>query len=70
MSRPADGLCASPKCRRPLPAEDSREDLTRGTDTCTRCARAELATIYKSPAASAWLRGWLSRMAGALRDKV
>jgi hypothetical protein len=57
VSRPADGRCRVQRCRRTLPPEETRGDLTSQTDVCTRCARIELQKIERLPGARRWLAG-------------
>jgi len=65
MGRPRDNKCR--ECRRNLPAEEQRDELTAGTDVCLRCASVKLAEIRRtSRAARAWTLIWLERLRHAL----
>lgn len=68
MGRPKDSCCR--QCRRPLPDEAARDELTAGTDVCLRCASVSLNQAYRSREGKQWLAGWMGRLQGALRLKA
>jgi len=68
MSRPKDNRCH--ECRRPLPEEAARDELTIGTDVCLRCASVNLSKTYRSSrAAREWLAAWRDRLNGLLQHQ-
>jgi hypothetical protein len=54
-------------CGKDLPAEESRDDLTCGTDVCLRCASIRLNEAYKSPAGRRWLETWKEKLRTAMQ---
>lgn len=61
MGRPRDNKCR--ECRKDLPVEWARDELTAGTDVCLRCASVTLARIRRaSPAARVWMQTWFERL--------
>ena len=65
MGRPRNSRCRV--CKRDLPDEMCRDELTIGTDVCLRCAATKLAEVRRtSRAARDWLLTWRERLRHAL----
>src|SRR6266446_5968453 len=63
--RPPDGLCA--RCRRTLPPEHERDDLTIKTDVCGPCGNHLLGVVTATQAAKAAIAGYWARLRGLER---
>ena len=67
MGRPRNNRCR--ECRKPLPTEEARDELTIATDVCQRCAQVTLAGITRTKAAREWYAAWREKLRTVLQLK-